>query len=82
MKMKINPCIIFSLLPTNAMAFQALKSYRREATRFMMSDANSVSYKVGFMFPGQGAQVVGMAGNICKELPAAKGFISLIAMFD
>ena len=28
------------------------------------------------MFPGQGAQTVGMAGPLCAELPAAK------ALFD
>ena len=32
----------------------------------------SVNYAVGFMFPGQGAQAVGMAGPLCAELPAAK----------
>eukprot|EP00981_Chlorochromonas_danica_P003073 scaffold610_cov169-Ochromonas_danica.AAC.9 len=35
-----------------------------------------ISYKVGFMFPGQGAQTVGMAGTLCNEIPAAK------ALFD
>eukprot|EP01036_Dinobryon_divergens_P028208 gene28208-37115_t len=34
-----------------------------------MSD---ISYKVGFMFPGQGAQTVGMAGKLYNEVPAAK----------
>jgi len=28
--------------------------------------------KVGFLFPGQGAQYVGMAGELCKQLPAAR----------
>ncbi|KAJ1440625.1 malonyl-CoA:ACP transacylase [Ochromonadaceae sp. CCMP2298] len=36
----------------------------------------AVSYKVGFMFPGQGAQSVGMAVSLCSEVPAAK------ALFD
>jgi len=36
----------------------------------------SVAYNVGFMFPGQGAQAVGMAGALCDEVPAAK------ALFD
>ena len=31
-----------------------------------------VSYKIGFMFPGQGAQTVGMAGALCEEYPEAK----------
>jgi [acyl-carrier-protein] S-malonyltransferase len=36
----------------------------------------SIDYKVGFMFPGQGAQTLGMAGTVCNEVPAAK------ALFD
>ena len=32
--------------------------------------------KIAFLFPGQGAQKVGMAREICQELPAAK------ALFD
>jgi len=32
--------------------------------------------KIAFLFPGQGAQKVGMAKEICQELPAAK------ALFD
>ena len=31
-----------------------------------------VSYKIGFMFPGQGAQTVGMGVALCNEIPAAK----------
>lgn len=42
----------------------------------MMSEVAPVSYKVGFMFPGQGAQAVGMAVGLCNEIPAAK------ALFD
>jgi len=42
----------------------------------MMAEAAPVSYKVGFMFPGQGAQAVGMAVGLCNEIPAAK------ALFD
>ena len=32
--------------------------------------------KVAFLFPGQGAQTVGMAGELCRSLPAAR------ALFD
>ncbi|MFQ3594467.1 MAG: acyltransferase domain-containing protein, partial [Gemmataceae bacterium] len=32
--------------------------------------------KVAFLFPGQGAQTVGMAGELCAQLPAAR------ALFD
>eukprot|EP00607_Mallomonas_marina_P009790 CAMPEP_0182419116 /NCGR_PEP_ID=MMETSP1167-20130531/3516_1 /TAXON_ID=2988 /ORGANISM="Mallomonas Sp, Strain CCMP3275" /LENGTH=309 /DNA_ID=CAMNT_0024593751 /DNA_START=178 /DNA_END=1107 /DNA_ORIENTATION=- len=34
-----------------------------------MSD---ISYKTAFMFPGQGAQTVGMAKAVCEEIEAAK----------
>jgi [acyl-carrier-protein] S-malonyltransferase len=47
----------------------------RLSTKLMMS-TSPISYKVGFMFPGQGAQAVGMAGALCAENPAAK------ALFD
>jgi len=46
------------------------------ARRGAMSMSSPISYKVGFMFPGQGAQTVGMAGPLCAELPEAK------ALFD
>ena len=40
------------------------------------SDFDDYSSKVSFMFPGQGAQFVGMCGDLCEEVPAAK------ALFD
>lgn len=33
---------------------------------------STTSFKSAFMFPGQGAQTVGMAGALCEEVPAAK----------
>ena len=36
------------------------------------SDFDDFSSKVAFMFPGQGAQFVGMCGDLSKEVPAAK----------
>ncbi len=33
---------------------------------------SAVDYKTAFMFPGQGAQYVGMAGQVAEEVPAAK----------
>lgn len=36
----------------------------------------TTQHQVSFMFPGQGAQFVGMCGDVCKEVPAAK------ALFD
>lgn len=40
------------------------------------NDFDGFSSKVAFMFPGQGAQFVGMCGDVCKDVPAAK------ALFD
>ncbi|CAN0057512.1 unnamed protein product [Sphacelaria rigidula] len=39
-----------------------------------MSDTDFADYdsKVTFMFPGQGAQYMGMAATICDEVPKAK----------
>lgn len=51
------------------------RSQRAELFRtFMSSDSewDDYSSKVTFMFPGQGAQFVGMCGDVCKETPAAK----------
>jgi [acyl-carrier-protein] S-malonyltransferase len=39
-------------------------------------DFDDFSSKVAFMFPGQGAQFVGMCDEVCKTVPAAK------ALFD
>lgn len=36
------------------------------------NEFDSYSSKLAFMFPGQGAQYVGMAASICDEVPAAK----------
>ena len=49
-----------------------MRALRHTALRM----ASGVSYKSAFMFPGQGAQTVGMASAVCEELPAAK------ALFD
>jgi len=40
------------------------------------NDFEDFSSKVSFMFPGQGAQFVGMCEDVCKNVPAAK------ALFD
>jgi len=52
---------------------------RRAASSLYMAsdnDFDDFSSKVTFMFPGQGAQFVGMCEETCKEVPAAK------ALFD
>eukprot|EP01033_Poteriospumella_lacustris_P019665 gene19665-14278_t len=47
------------------------------ASRLSMSTASTgIDYKVAFMFPGQGAQAVGMAKALTNDVPAAK------ALFD
>jgi [acyl-carrier-protein] S-malonyltransferase len=50
-------------------------SFAVKALHLHMS-ADKVSYKVGFMFPGQGAQAVGMSAALYNDIPAAK------ALFD
>lgn len=40
------------------------------------NDFEDFSSKITFMFPGQGAQFVGMCEDVCKDVPAAK------ALFD
>eukprot|EP00526_Cylindrotheca_closterium_P013865 CAMPEP_0113625214 /NCGR_PEP_ID=MMETSP0017_2-20120614/13023_1 /TAXON_ID=2856 /ORGANISM="Cylindrotheca closterium" /LENGTH=351 /DNA_ID=CAMNT_0000535319 /DNA_START=72 /DNA_END=1127 /DNA_ORIENTATION=+ /assembly_acc=CAM_ASM_000147 len=56
----------------------ATKSFSRNAMKLAASDNDfdDFSSKVAFMFPGQGAQFVGMCGEVCKDVPAAK------ALFD
>jgi len=53
----------------------AFRSFaRRSVTNLAASDNDfdDFSSKVAFMFPGQGAQFVGMCGDLYKEVPAAK----------
>lgn len=56
----------------------AARSFSRNAMSLAASDNDfdDFSSKVAFMFPGQGAQFVGMCGEVCKDVPAAK------ALFD
>lgn len=50
---------------------------RRSVSAYMSdNDFDDFSTKVSFMFPGQGAQFVGMCGDLVKDVPAAK------ALFD
>lgn len=61
-----------------ASAFRGTKAINLNARSLMrfsavsMNSPEAISYSVGFMFPGQGAQAVGMAGALCNEVPAAK----------
>jgi [acyl-carrier-protein] S-malonyltransferase len=62
---------LFLATANAAVAFRHVMS-RVQPVRTLKMSAAPVSYKVGFMFPGQGAQAVGMAGALCEEVPAAK----------
>ena len=57
----------------------AVRSVARRAVVSKASDSDfdeSLNTKVSFMFPGQGAQFVGMCGDVVKDVPKAK------ALFD
>lgn len=69
-----------TLLSLVMMMFARSRAFTPRAARSFRSAASlkmsALSHKVAFMFPGQGAQAVGMAGPLCAELPEAK------ALFD
>ena len=60
--------------------FTLAHTFSKYATTGRLSTANTklymssgpISYKVGFMFPGQGAQAVGMGAALANDIPAAK----------
>lgn len=55
------------------------RTYARTASTKLYAsdnDFDDFTSKVSFMFPGQGAQFVGMCGELCNEVPKAK------ALFD
>jgi len=59
----------------SAFAPAARPAFKRMVTPLFMSsdtDFEDYSSKVTFMFPGQGAQFVGMCADVCEEVPAAK----------
>jgi len=63
-------CTAFSVLRplTHTHAFRSTSSSLAASD----NDFDGFSSKVAFMFPGQGAQFVGMCGDLCKDVPAAK----------
>jgi [acyl-carrier-protein] S-malonyltransferase len=69
LKMCLQLCVSLSLVPS-LYSFKMMGA-KYMATRLFMN-ASPISYKVGFMFPGQGAQVVGMGAALANDIPAAK----------
>lgn len=67
---------VMTIMQVAAFKSTAIRAMSIKCSSRLMMTANPISYKVGFMFPGQGAQTVGMAGALCSENPAAK------ALFD
>jgi len=53
-------------------AFRTVSSSSYLTRLGMSSLSMNVDYSVGFMFPGQGAQTIGMAKSLTTEVPAAK----------
>jgi [acyl-carrier-protein] S-malonyltransferase len=69
--------VLTALAATRQCAAFGVGSLRTSARSFSRlsasdSDFDDFSSKVSFMFPGQGAQFVGMCGDLCAEVPAAK----------
>jgi len=62
----------------SAFGVGSFRTAGRTMTSLSASDDDFADFtsNVSFMFPGQGAQFVGMCGDLCKEVPAAK------ALFD
>mmetsp|Transcript_22560 Transcript_22560/g.31815 ORF Transcript_22560/g.31815 Transcript_22560/m.31815 type:complete len:354 (-) Transcript_22560:159-1220(-) len=71
--------LLLSIASRSVNAFSpSAQTFSRPLTSLAVgdNDFDDFSAKVAFMFPGQGAQFVGMCGDLCKEVPAAK------ALFD
>lgn len=82
---RFNMTLLFALAARQCMAFAPTTGRVAFSTRAARSssvmkmadsDFDDFSSSVTFMFPGQGAQFVGMCADVCKEVPAAK------ALFD
>jgi len=80
MKVLDRMTILLALTTTSGVRGFAPSVFRRAVSSVSraMSDGDfdDFSSKVSFMFPGQGAQFVGMCSDVCENVPAAK------ALFD
>lgn len=68
-KMVLRLTLSLYLIPS-LYAFKAFGS--KYVTSRLVMNASPISYKCGFMFPGQGAQTVGMGEALVNDIPAAK----------
>lgn len=64
--------MLFLFTSTRAFAPNRFLSKSSSLISMMSTTTTAINYKCGFMFPGQGAQAVGMAQATCDEIPAAK----------
>jgi [acyl-carrier-protein] S-malonyltransferase len=65
--------VVIAMIQRTSQAFRMVSSSPLYLTRLGMSSLNmNIDFKVGFMFPGQGAQTVGMAKSLTAEVPSAK----------
>jgi len=76
----LNRMTVFLALNSVAVRAFTPSAFRRVTNNAMSmasdADFDDFSSKVSFMFPGQGAQFVGMCSEVCETVPAAK------ALFD
>lgn len=80
-RMRVFAVLLSLAMFSASISFKLLKlrnpsTFRATKTLDLHMTADGISYKVGFMFPGQGAQTVGMSAALYNEVPAAK------ALFD
>jgi [acyl-carrier-protein] S-malonyltransferase len=63
----------FTVKASGQRAMTSLRAEGQSATasKAADNDFDGFTSKVSFMFPGQGAQFVGMCGEVCSEVPAA-----------
>ena len=55
------------------------RSTRLGVRSHRLSMMTGLSYKQAFMFPGQGAQTIGMAEALCEEHPEAKELFTKVS---